>query len=282
MTTFVRAFSSPFRKHIALPQQHGSWVLWLVPLVAGIGVGGVRPALVWLLMASLGAFLALQPATILVKAASGRRTKDDLAPALFWLAAYGGLMGIGPAGLALTGNGWLLALATLALPTLAWQLWLVSRKAERHHLLVEMAGTAVLALAAPAVVWLDRGGPSAQGGVLWLLCALQGAASIAHVYVRLVYRRMTVAPSTAERWRLARGSLVFHALNGALVAALAMAGVVPLLTVAAFVAMLAEAVYGGMAQPCIGAKPSAIGMRQTAMALVFAVFLVAAYAAHMS
>ncbi len=86
------AISSPalWRKHIALPQQHGSWVLWLGPYLTGLGIGGfLRPGVLWLSIASLGAFLALQPLTVLVKALSGRRTRDDITPALFWLALYG-------------------------------------------------------------------------------------------------------------------------------------------------------------------------------------------------
>lgn len=269
-----------WRKHIALPQQHGSWVLWLGPYLTGLGIGGfLRPGVVWLSLASLGAFLALQPLTVLVKALSGRRTRDDVTPALFWLMLYSTLVAAGAIGLIASGNGFVLLLGVLALPAVAWQLWLVTRKAERHALWAEVAGTAALSLAAPAALWVDAGF-SVMGVWLWLLCALQAGASIAHVYVLLVYRRMTVAPAVPQRWAMARLSVVWHALNVALVALLAALGHVPALAVVAFALMLAESIYGDLLKPCIGAKPAAIGMRQVFVAFAFALLLIAAYLIH--
>ncbi len=66
------------RKHIVLPQQHGSWALWLGPYAVGVGVAGAwNAALLWVTLATLGAFLALQPLTILVKIAAGRRAVPE-------------------------------------------------------------------------------------------------------------------------------------------------------------------------------------------------------------
>ena len=43
----------------------------------GLGIGGfLKPGLVWLSLAIIGAFLSLQPLTVLVKAYSGRRSRD--------------------------------------------------------------------------------------------------------------------------------------------------------------------------------------------------------------
>lgn len=90
-----------FRKHLALPQQHGAWALWLGPFCVGIAVGrALTPGHFWLTLAMLGAFLALQPLTILVKAWAGRRPTAERAPALVWLAAYGALALAGALGLA--------------------------------------------------------------------------------------------------------------------------------------------------------------------------------------
>lgn len=266
-----------WRKHIALPQQHGSWVLWLGPYLTGLGIGGfLRPAVLWLSLASLGAFLALQPLTVLVKALSGRRSREDITPALFWLALYGMLIAAGAIGLAATGNGFILLLGVLAVPVVTWQMWLVTRKAERHALWAEVAGTAALALAAPAALWIDSGF-SAKGVWLWLLCALQAGASIAHVYVLLAYRRMTIAPPLPQRWQLACLSVTWHMLNVMVVAVLAILGHVPALAIVAFSVMLAESIYGDVIRPCIGAKPAAIGIRQVFVALIFALLMIAAY-----
>jgi hypothetical protein len=266
-----------WRKHIALPQQHGSWVLWLGPYITGLGIGGfLRPGVLWLSIASLGAFLALQPLTVLVKALSGRRTRDDITPALFWLVLYSVLIATGALGLIITGNAFVLLLGALALPAVAWQLWLVTRKAERHALWAEVAGTSALALAAPAALWVGAGF-SVMGVWLWLLCALQAGASIAHVYVLLAYRRMAVAPARAQRWPLARLSVVWHAVNVAIVVVLAALGQVPAFATFAFIVMLAESIYGDLLKPCIGAKPASIGVRQVFVALIFALLMITAY-----
>lgn len=266
-----------WRKHIALPQQHGSWMLWLGPFLTGLGIGGfLRPGVLWLSFASLGAFLALQPLSVLVKALSGRRSRDDITPALFWLSLYSALMAGGAIGLIVTSNAFVLLLGVLALPAVAWQMWLVMRKAERHALWAEVAGTAALALAAPAALWVDSGF-SVMGIWLWLLCALQAGASIAHVYVLLAYRRMTIAPALPQRWPLARLSIMWHALNVIVVAALAALGQVPAFAIVAFVIMLAESIYGEVMKPCIGAKPAAIGIRQMFVALAFALLVIVAY-----
>jgi hypothetical protein len=266
-----------WRKHIALPQQHGSWVLWLGPYFIGLGIGGfLKPGVLWLSLASLGAFLALQPLTVLVKALSGRRTRDDITPALFWLGLYGLLVAFGVLGLTATGNAFLLLLGVLALPAVAWQLWLVTRKAERHAMWAEVAGTAALSLAAPAALWVDAGF-SMLGVWLWLLCALQAGASIAHVFVLLAYRRMPALPDPSQRWQMARLSVVWHGMNVAVVSALVALGQVPALTILAFIAMLAESIYGDLLKPKIGVKPAVIGMRQVVVAIVFAVLMIAAY-----
>jgi hypothetical protein len=277
MSASAIAAPSLWRKHIALPQQHGSWVLWLGPYLTGLGIGGfLRPGVLWLSIASLGAFLALQPLTVLVKSLSGRRTRDDVMPALFWLGLYGTLVVAGSLGLIATGNGFVLLLGMLALPAVAWQLWLVSRKAERHALWAEVAGTAALSLSAPAALWLDAGF-SATGVWLWLLCALQAGASIAHVFVLLAYRRMPAVPGRPQRWQTARLSVVWHAINVAVVVTLVALGQAPAFAILAFTLMLAEAIHGGLLMPRIGVKPAVIGMRQVGVALVFALLLIAAY-----
>lgn len=267
-----------WRKHIALPQQHGSWALWLGPFAIGALIGGLaRPGMLWLALASLGAFLALQPATILIKALSGRRGRGDAPAAAAWLSAYAALAALGAAGLALSGNAALIALGLVALPALAWQLWLVAHTAERHNLWAEVAGAAALALCAPAAYWVDGGGTLATGSTLWALCALQSGAAVAYIYVRLAYRRMTQAPTWAERARLAALSTAWHSANLIVAALLALAGLAPALVVVPFAAMLAEAVYGGLLRPGIGVRPTIIGVRQVLLTALFAALMVAAY-----
>lgn len=279
MSSNVLSHTHLFQKHIALPQQHGAWAIWLGPYAIGIGVSSaiLKPGLLWLSLASLGGFFALQPLAILVKVLAGRRPRADLTPALFWIIVYGLLTLIGALGLILTGNAFILWLGLAALPVLAWQMWLVARREERGQMGVKIVGAGVLCMAAPAASWVDTGSMSAAGWWLLAQCWLQGAGAIAYVYLRLEHRRMTTLPDWNERLKLGRRSTLYNITNVAIVAALAAFGVAPWGVLVAFVAMLVEAVYGGLLRPGIGVKPSSIGVRQIMVTVVFAALMIAAY-----
>jgi hypothetical protein len=267
-----------FQKHIALPQQHGSWALWLGPFAVGLGVGGPpTAALGWLTLASLGGFLLLQPLTILTKVLAGRRPRTDLPPAIFWLTVHGLIILVGAIGLSLAKRADILVLGLAALPVLAWQMVLVARRAERGQMGIEVVGSGVLALAAPAAYWAVTDGMAATGWWLWVLCWLQSAGAIVYIYLRLEHRRMSQLPDWPVRWQMARRALLYHAGNVVIVAGLAALGHIPTWTLAPFVVMLAEACYGGVLRPGLGAKPSVIGVRQIMVAVAFSALMIAAY-----
>jgi hypothetical protein len=285
-----------WRKQAALPAEHGAWVFLLSPLVIGLAIGWrdragpAEPAAVALLvLGALAAFLLRQPVGLAVKALSGRRPRADLPAAAAWAAVYGGLGLAACAGLAALGHGRLLLLALPAAPVFAWHLWLVSRRAERRQALVEMLGSGVLAMAAPAGYWLlaagpaqalwpplDGGGAHVPGGVLalglwlWLACWAQSAASIVYAYLRLAQRPLRSAPPWPERLRMAAPSLAFTTFNLAASAALSLAVAgLPLLLPLAFAVQWLEALYGGLLRPALGARPAAIGVRQLVVSVVF-------------
>lgn len=267
-----------FRAHLALPQQHGAWAMLGAPLLVGLGVGRAwRPELLWLLLAGAGAFLALQPLTILTKALSGRRARSGAGPALVWLVVYGLLALAGLVGLLLAGDAWILWLAVLALPVLAWQMWLVARRAERGQMAAELVGAGVLCLAAPAAYGVSVGGLTVTAFWLWLLCWLQTAGGVVYIYLALQYRRMKAVPPWPQRRQMAWRSTLYNVANPLIVAALGLLSVVPLLTVGAFLPALAEALIGGLWRPPVGVKPAVIGAWQTGLTLLFAALLIAAY-----
>ncbi|MFO3797350.1 MAG: YwiC-like family protein, partial [Anaerolineales bacterium] len=83
-------FGGIWRKHIALPQEHGSWVFILSPLLIGFfAARSFSVDALALIVAAMGAFLLRQPMSILTKISSGRRSPHELASALFWSALYG-------------------------------------------------------------------------------------------------------------------------------------------------------------------------------------------------
>jgi hypothetical protein len=246
--------------------------------VAGAGAAGAPgPALPWLALACLGGFLSLQPLTILTKSLAGRRSKDDAAPALAWLAAYGLLALAGAIGLLRAGQGQALWLGLAALPVLAWQMALVARRAERGQMGVELVGAGALALAAPAAYWVSTGGVDPTGWWLWVMCWLLSAGAIVYIYLRLEHRRLAAAPPWPDRLRLARRSTLYNFANLLIAAGLSAWGVVPWGVLLPFGLMLVEAVWGGLVRPAAGVRPVVLGVRQMMLTFANSVLLILAY-----
>jgi hypothetical protein len=272
----VEASSAIWRRHrhIALPTEHGAWVFLLSPLIIGLAAGGFAGlSSVLLIVAALAAFLARQPLTIAVKAYSGRRSRQDLIPARFWLAVYT-LAGVtATAGLVALGHAEVLWLAVPGIPVFAWHLWLVSRRAERRQMGVEVVAAGALALAAPAAVWVGRGTADPAGLWLWVLSWLQSAASIVYAYLRLEQRTLPAVPAVDERVRLGRRALLYTTTNLIFVGALALAGVLPRLLPLPYALQWLETLWGTL-RPAVGVRPTAIGVRQLVVSTLFTVLFV--------
>ena len=115
---------SVFRRQIALPQDHGSWVFLFSPLSIGLFAGKTfSAATLALLVAAIAAFLIRQPVTIAIKAYSGRRPRIDLPAARFWMIVYGALILLSVAELVILGETYVLLLAIPAAPVFGWHLW---------------------------------------------------------------------------------------------------------------------------------------------------------------
>src|SRR5512134_398543 len=139
-----------------------------------------------------------------VKAYSGRRPRSDLPAARFWMMLYGVIILVALFGLISNGFGYLLLLAIAGVPVFAWHLWLVSRREERRQASVEILGTGVLSLAAPAAYWVGLGHYDVMGLWLWILVWLQRAASIVYAYLRLEQRELVQLPARNDLWRMGR------------------------------------------------------------------------------
>lgn len=268
---------SVWRKQYALPAEHGSWIWWLGPLLIGLAAGG-RPDLdaLLLFLAALCAFLLRQPAMIAVKVISGRRPRSDLNPARFWILAYGLIGTLAAWALIVSGHPQVVLLAIPGIPVFAWHLWLVSRRAERGQMGIELVGAGVLALTAPAGYWVAGGTGDRVPWILWGLTWLQAAASIVFIYLRLEQRKLKAVPARPDRWRQGGRALMYHTFNLAASATLAAVGWAPWLVPVAFGLMLIDAVEG-VARPPVGVKPTAIGLRQLGASVVFVMVMMLAY-----
>ncbi len=258
-----------FQRHIAVPVEHGSWIFLLGPIMVGlVASGGFKGVQGWVILAALAGFFFRQPLTIFVKVISRRRPAKERLPALFWMGVYGGIALIAVIGMIVQGLGFLVVLALPALPVLLWHLWLVSRREERRKPIVEIAGSGVLGLAAPAVYWAGIGELNMEGWLLWLLLWLQAIGSILYAYLRLNQREWKSMPALADKIRA--GSLPLLVCGGSvvLVALFSLAGTLPSLLPLAYLIQFSEAIWGTL-RPAVGVKPVAIGVRQLIVSTLF-------------
>jgi hypothetical protein len=265
---------SIFRKQIFLPQDHGSWVFILSPLLVGLFAGKTfNYASFNLIVAALAAFLIRQPLTILVKVYSGRRAKDDLPAARFWMMFYGVIVLLAVLGLALEGFFYILYLAVPGVPVFAWHLWLVSRREERRQAGIEIVATGVLALAAPAAYWIGIGHYAATGWWLWILVWMQTAASIVYAYLRLEQREQAEGPDRREQWKMGFRAALYTSFNFASSLSLSMLGVLPSFIFIPYLLQWMETLWG-ITHPATGWKPTRIGARLTIVSALWTILFI--------
>ena len=266
--------ASLFRLHIALPQDHGSWVFILSPLLIGLFAGGnFSPASINLVIAAMGVFLLRQPVSIAVKAYAGRRSRADLPSARFWMLVYGAIVLLALAGLVAEGYIYVLYLAVPGIPVFAWHLYLVSKRAERKQAGVEILATGALSLAAPAAYWIGQGSYEPLGWVLWLLTWLQSAASIVYAYLRLEQRKQAEIPQRSEQWMMGKRALQYTSFNLGLSLMLGWAAWLPRWIFVPFLVQWLETLWG-ITHPVTGWKPTAIGVRQLVVSTLFTVLFI--------
>ncbi len=263
-----------FRKHIAIPQDHGSWVFILSPLLIGsFAAGTFTPATLSLIVAALAAFMLRQPAATLVKIYAGRRSRDDLHPARFWFALYAAIALIALTNLILNGFADLLYLAVPGAAIFAWHLWLVSKREERRQINVEIIATGVLALAAPAVYWVGVDHYDPLGWWLWGLIWLQNAASIVYAYLRLEQRDQARGLERSELWKQGWRAALYTSFNLASVLILSLIAVLPRLLFLPYLIQWLETMWG-ITHPAAGWKPTRIGVRQLIVSIVWTVLFI--------
>lgn len=237
------------------------------------------------MIAALAAFLIRQPVTIAVKAYSGRRARRDLPIAGFWIGIYGIIGLLALTILSLQGFNQLLVLAIPGLPVFAWHLLLISRRAERRQAGIEIVGSGVLALSAPAAYWVGMGvtdplslntsieGSGTTGWWLFALTWLQSAASIVYAYLRLDQRDWSYIPPWRDRMRRAWRSLLYTSFNLALVIGAGLAGMIPASLFAPYALQWGETIYGTL-RPAVGVKPTRIGVRQLLISSLFTLLFI--------
>jgi len=264
-----------FRRHIFLPQDHGSWVFILSPLLIGIFAGKTfSNATLYLVIAAMTAFLIRQPLTMVIKSYSGRRAINELPIASAWIAVYGVIIAFSALALFLDGFGFICLLAIPALPIFAWHLWLVSRREERRQIGIEIVATGVLSLSAPAAYWIGITQYDSIGWWLWLLTWMQSAASIVYAYLRLEQRGLDQVPTRSESWKMGSSAAIFISINLASSLGLGLGSLIPKWIFIPYLIQWLETIWG-IAHPAVGWKPVRIGTRQLIVSIIWtALFII--------
>jgi hypothetical protein len=269
-----------FNRQIALPQDHGSWVFLFSPLLIGLFAGGqFNYASLALVMAALAAFLIRQPTTMMVKAYAGRRPRSDLPVARFWFVVYGVIALLALAELFYLKQGYIALLAIPGIPVFVWHLYLVSKRAERKQAGVEILATGVLALAAPAALWVGLGRYESAGWWLWALAWLQSAGSIVYAYLRLEQRERSSEAASASgqgrsgKWQMGRRAFAYTSFNLAVSLLLGWMGILPQWIFVPFLVQWLETVWG-IQNPATGWKPIRIGIRQLIVSTLWTILFI--------
>ncbi len=157
--------------------------------------------------------------------------------------------------------------------SLGWHLWLVTRRAERRQIGVEILGSGALALAAPAAYWIGIGNAHPMGWWLWLLTWFQSAASIVYAYLRLAQRELSGVPPVAERLRMGRRAILYTSFNFLVVFVLSAGNILPPFLWIPYALQWLETVYGTF-RPAINVRPTRIGIRQLIVSSVFTILFI--------
>lgn len=177
-----------WRRHLALPQEHGSWPLFLMPCFVGAAVAGEWNGPLWrFLFGSLALFLGRQPLGLYARTRFGRRQAKDAHLALGWAVAYLLLAGVLLLPLLWQGRSGLLLLAAPAAGLMLLYLVLLTRRQERAFWMQALA-VAGLSLGAPGAYYAATGRWDVVTFWLWLLVFLGGLEGVLSVQVRLTQR----------------------------------------------------------------------------------------------
>ena len=261
-------------KLAALPTDHGSWVFLLSPLLIGFFTSNSWNRTGWyLILAALAAFFLRQPVSLMVKAYAGRRSRKILPATRLWFSIYTlvGLFSL--VQLIRAGFAFVLWLAVPGILVFAWHLWLVSRRAERHRIGVDILASGTLALAAPAAYWVGTGSPELTGWWLWGLTWFQSAASIVYAFLRLEQRQLKQIPPLARRINMARRALTYAGFNLTAVIIGAISGLFSPFLWSPYAVQFIEVLWGTI-RPAVGVKPTRIGLRQLLVSTIFTILFI--------
>lgn len=268
---------------LLIPREHGSWGLWITPMVSAaivamIGTAAQRstgnlppptpgPMLWFALMAAM-AFMVYQPVEELMGLSLFKlRSRDEKRAALLWILLFS-LLALGALlHLIRIGRGKLLWLALFGIACFGARAAMGLER--RFRVLKELIGALALSSSAIGIYYCASGHTDRTAAGLWLASWLFAVGQIEYVQLRI----HTAARPDPQR---ARRVLAFHLLLPIAVAAAWWFHSAPLWIIAAFVPALVRILWWQIAPPQ-KLNVRRLGVTELLLGITFGLLLAGAY-----
>ena len=231
-----------------LPREHGSWAMFFVPMILGIGAAGIVNINVALFVISaFGFFLVRYPLMLAIKSRDVTARTD----AVLWSAVYGAVSVISGGVLLGFLSEWRLVLfAILGILSLGIYLGLAFRRAEMS-VVGEWMGIAGVALGAPGVYWVGTRTLDVTALLLYLLNVLYFGGTVFYIKFKVREQMRTVSPDATWHNKLWAGrlTLAYHAMVFIVVVALTIIRCTPMLVAVAFLLPMCKTFAGVLMRP---------------------------------
>ena len=266
---------------LLVPREHGSWGLWLLPLISGAVVGyvfGPHAAAVpvfWFSLAAASAFLSYQPLEILlglslVKARSQRQQRS----ALLWIIALT-VAAVCSVLELLHLQRFLVLLIGVAASACFGVRWLLGRS-RRVRVLKQLIGALGLTSTAAGAYYAVTGRMDRTALLLWLASWLFAAGQIEYVQLRL---RSAQTRSSRQKARSSLPVSIFHVFVMSIAIIAGLANLAPLLLGLTFIpAIIRLAVW--IVRPWRPLGVHILGISELLQGVLFNALLVAAFLVH--
>jgi hypothetical protein len=180
----------PNDSRLLMPREHGSWALWLLPLISGgiVGyfstLGSSATPVLWFSLVAAAAFLVRQPLESLLNVSVLRlRSPHEQRVALFWVVGLTVLAVLGVAELLRLHRGLIFLFAGVALA--CFVLGALFGRTRSLRVSKQHVGALGLTATAAGAYYVTAGRIDGTALLLWLLAWLFAACQIEYVQLRL-------------------------------------------------------------------------------------------------
>jgi YwiC-like protein len=269
---------TPNEKRLLFPREHGSWALWLLPMLSGGIVGYARAPLaatapaVWFSFLAAAAFLIHQPLESLLGVSLVKvRTEREQRVAVFWVMGLTAIAALCVFELVLLQRGMILVFGMAAGACFA--LTALFGRARALRIPKQLVGALGLTSAAAGAYYVTTGGVDRTAFVLWLASWFFAAGQIEYVQMRL---RTAYAKSRSEKMRAGWQITLLHSLCFGVAAFAAVRFGAPRLLALAFLPAIVR-IIAWMFGPPRPLKLYVLGFTELFQNIAFAALLTAAF-----